>query len=386
MAVFFDEVTQYQQSSLQDSIRKAFRELKIDWKGKRKAFIKVNIVRPATPDSCVVTHPAVTEALIAVLRERGFDDIVIGEGSAAGVDANEAFKKSGYHQLAKKLNVRLLDINRAPTVRKAWDHGELELPEELLKSDVYINVAKMKTHFHVGVTLSIKNQQGLLRPEAKKANHREYDLHESLVSIAKVVQPDLNIVDAIESMEGEGPTSGKKKVTHAMVYGDNIYETDIACCQFMGISPAQIRYLHYAIKENLWNSEPDIRGDAFAAHRTCFEMPSPKPKKILNFYSWKNYRACAEDEHSFEEAIHLALIKPKYWFTFFPKFIYFVLFQKFHLLRGKKAKLPEDAGRILCIGDCCRKVASENGDYHVPGCPPKPEDILETISRMKWKK
>lgn len=383
MAVFFDEVTIYDRPLIQASIIKAFHELKVDLNGKKSAFIKVNIVRPAKPNSCVVTHPVVVEALINALRELGLSRITIGDGPAAGVNVNTAFKTSGYLHLAQKMKVPLLDLNKAQCVKKKWANGLLELPRDVLESDLYINVPKMKTHFHTGVTLSIKNQQGLLTPQAKKANHSEYDLFHSLISIAEVIQPDLVIIDAIDSMEGEGPTKGKKKHTKVMVYGDNMFETDIACCHFMGVSPSQIRYLTHAIKQGLFTSEPEIIGEAFALNRTLFEMPSPKPKKILNFYSWKNYRACAEDEHSFDKAIHLALIKPKYWLTFFPKFLYFVVFKRFDLLRGKKAKIPEEAGRILCIGDCCRKVALENGTYHVPGCPPKPEDILRTISRMK---
>ena len=219
-----------------------------------------------------------------------------------------AFKKSGYLSLAQKMRVRLFDINSAKCVKKKWEYGFIELPLELLESDVYINVPKMKTHFHTGVTLSIKNQQGLLTPEAKKANHREYDLHPALVSIAKIIQPDLIIIDAIESMEGEGPTKGTKKHTKVMVYGTDMSETDIACCHFMGVAPSQIRYLNYPINEGVVDAEPVIKGSAFSDRRTCFEMPRPIPKQILNFYSWKNYRACAQDEHSFEEAIHLALM------------------------------------------------------------------------------
>jgi len=173
------------------------------------------------------------------------------------------------------------------------------------------------------------------------------------------------------------------KNTEVLVYGKNLLETDIACCRFMGVSPSQIKHLSYAIQEKLGSTDPEIKGSAFEKNRTSFKMPSPKPKKIINFYSWKNYRACAEDEHSFEEAIHMALMNPKYWFTFFPKFFYFVIFKRFDLLRGKNAKIPEDAGRILCIGDCSRKVAMESNTYHVPGCPPKPVDIINTISSMK---
>lgn len=383
MAVFFDEVRRYRQAELQASITKAMDLINLETKRKKSVFIKVNIVRPARPSSCVVTHPAVVEALIHVLRMRGLHEVVVAEGPAAGVDVETAFKKSGYLRLSQKLGVPLLDLHKAERVAKEWKYGILELPLALIRSDLYINVIKMKTHYHTGVTLSIKSQQGLLTPEAKKANHREHNLHHSLVSIAKVVQPDLVIVDAVDSMEGEGPTTGQKRHTRVMVYGDNPYETDIACCHFMGVRPSEIQHLHHAIQQGLAASEPEIRGEAFSRHRTTFRMPSPKPKKILNFYSWKNYHACAEDDHCFEEAIHFALVRPKYWFTFFPKFLFLVIFKRFHLLRGKRAKIPKDPGRILCIGNCSQEVAKEIGAYFVPGCPPQPEDILKTISRMK---
>lgn len=385
MTVFFDEVRSYDRSLIQASIHRALRALDLDLKGKKSAFIKVNVVRPARPDSCVVTHPVVAEALIAVLRELGLREIAMGDGPAAGVDGSVAFKKSGYSRLARKTGVALVNLNETEGILREWEHGSITLPAAVLNSELYINVAKMKTHFHTGVTLSIKNQQGLLTPEAKKANHREQDLHQALVSIAKVIQPDLIIVDAVASMEGEGPTKGTRKDTEVMVYGKDLFETDLACCQFMGVSPAQVPHLEYAREQGLCPSEPEITGEAFARHRGSFEMPTPKPKQILNFYSWKNYRACAEDEHSFEEAIHLALVRPRYWFTFFPKFFYFVVFKKFHLLRGKMAEVPADAGQILCIGNCCRDVARENKADFVPGCPPKPEDILETVSKMRWR-
>ena len=190
------------------------------------------------------------------------------------------------------------------------------------------------------------------------------------------------MIDAIEAMEGEGPTTGTRKETRVMVYGKDMLETDIACCHFMGVSPFQIKHLRIPIEKGLVSAEAQSKGSAFDRHRTSFKMPSHKPKRILNFYSWKNYHACAEDEHSFEEAIHLALRKPKYWFKFFPKFMFLVLFNKFHLLRGRNAKTPEERGRILCIGNCCKRTAEENNTYFVPGCPPDPEDIIKAIIAM----
>ena len=383
MPAVFDEIHEYKAEQIRASVSRSVRRLGLDLRTKKSAFIKVNLVRPAGPESCIVTHPAVVEGLILSLRDHGVTDITIAEGSAAGVDTDAAFRRSGYQALARRMGVALSDLNKAHRCSRPWDHGILELPLQSFQSDLYINVPKMKTHFHTGVTLSIKNQQGLLTREAKKATHREYDLCPGLVSIAKVIRPHLIIVDGIDGMEGEGPTKGTRKHTGVLVYGDDMLETDIACCQFMGVSPFEIRHIKYAAEQGLGRVEPEIVGDAFASRRTSFIMPTPLPKQILNFYSWKNYRACAEDEHSFEEAIHLALITPRYWFTFFPKFFYFTLMGRFHLLRGRNARFPDAPGRVLCIGDCCRGIAEDRGACFVPGCPPKPEDIIKAISRMK---
>jgi uncharacterized protein (DUF362 family) len=383
MAVIFDEVKKYRCLPLQASMAKALQGLKLDLAGKKSAFIKVNIVRPARPGSAVVTHPAVAEALIRVLRDSGIKDIAVGEGPAVGVDAERAFGKSGYASLARKTGVRLLDLHRSERKKVPWAYGDLELPLEAMSSDIYITVAKMKTHYHTGVTLAVKSQQGLLTPQAKKANHKDRDLHRSLVAIAGAIRPDWVIIDGIEAMEGEGPTQGKKKRTEVMVYGDDLFETDIACCYFMGVDPGKIEHLRRAVEEGLASFESQVKDRAAALCRSVFAMPSPKPKRLLNFYSWKNYRACAEDDHCFEEAIHWALGKPKYWIPFFPKFLKFVLFRRFHLLRGKGARIPEEPGRVLCLGDCCRDVAAERGADFVPGCPPKPEDIIKTVARMK---
>jgi uncharacterized protein (DUF362 family) len=381
--VLFEQLNEYRADEIQALVSGAFEKLACNLKDKKTAFLKMNVVRPAGPESGVVTHPTVIEGIVLALRDRGITGITIGDGSAAGVDSEEAFRKAGYADLAARIGVRLLDLNASKRVSKPWDFGTLDLPTDVLESDLYISVPKMKTHFHTGVTLSIKNQQGLLTREAKKATHREFDLIPGLVSIAKAIRPHLIVVDAIDSMEGEGPTKGIKKHTGVLVFGTDMLETDVACCRFMGVDPFSIRLMQVAAEKQIGCAEPEIIGEAFEASRTSFKMPSPKPKRILNFYSWQNYRACAEDEHSFEEAIHLALRNPKHWFTFFPKFLYFVLFGNFHLLRGRKARYPESPGRVLCIGECCRDMGQKPGTQFVAGCPPKPEDILDAIKRMK---
>ena len=69
------------------------------------------------------------------------------------------------------------------------------------------------------------------------------------MELAKVVKPDLIVVDAVEAMEGEGPLRGKKKEVGALVIGTNILEVDIACCEIMGIRLYQNLFILRCSKE-----------------------------------------------------------------------------------------------------------------------------------------
>lgn len=97
MAVFLDEIGHYRLGDLQDAIDRALEELGVDLSGKRTAFIKPNLVIAAKPGTAVVTHPMVVEALVNVLRERGFTSISIGDGPGVGLDVEKVFQIGRAH-------------------------------------------------------------------------------------------------------------------------------------------------------------------------------------------------------------------------------------------------------------------------------------------------
>ncbi|HZI95018.1 MAG TPA: DUF362 domain-containing protein [Patescibacteria group bacterium] len=388
MPVHFEAVDQYRLKEIESAFERSLDRLKFDLSGRRTAFLKPNIVRPAKPNSAMVTHPRVAEAVINVLRRRGVSDVRVGEASSVGVDVEESFDVSGYRAMARRLGVPLLNLNDVERREVQWMFGRLRLPAVALESDLYINMAKLKTHFHTTVTLGVKNQKGLLLPEDKQFDHLEVRLHPALAEYARLARPHLTVVDGIVGMEGEGPTQGTPKNSGVFVCGDDIYETDFACSRFMGVDPTQVTHLAYAVERGLIKlpggdaAALPVTGEAFEARRSIFRLPKNEPKKIMNFYGWKNHRACAECEHAVEHAFALGMRNPKYWFTFLPKIAYLMMFDRVDLIRGREAKIPEKHGRLLLVGDCTQRLAEEYGVDYAKGCVPRPEEVIRRIVEM----
>jgi hypothetical protein len=36
-------------------------------------------------------------------------------------------------------------------------------------------------------------------------------------------------------------------------------------------------------------------------------------------------------------------------------------------------------GKIVCIGDCTKRLAKDEGYIHVPGCPPRRRDLIDIL-------
>lgn len=380
MAIYAQKVGSYQQQAVRNAIDNGLRALDIQLEGKRTAVIKPNLVHAGSPDHAVITHPVVVEALIDELQARGIERITIAERSAIEVDTMEAFEIAGYSSMARRKDVALADLSKLPRSKMQWKYGSLDVPQEILDADLYVSVPKMKTHCHATVTLSVKNQWGLLPPPVRQQGHQS-GLHEALIELSKVIKPHLILVDGIEGMEGLGPTEGTKIHSRVLVMGDNMYETDVACCQLMGIDPHLPEHLQLAFEQGLWQGDPTfVGGEAPRVPR--FALPPDGPRKMLNFYAWRNGRACSMAERVFEEAFQLALHNPRYWFTFMPKFIGHSVLGRLDYIRGVGAEPPDDHGAVLWVCDCSRQFISNNGTVVVPGCPPRPEDVLEAITRM----
>lgn len=377
MAVFLAEIGRYRLEDVRDAIGRALDELGVDLSGKRTAFIKPNLVIAAKPGTAVVTHPVVVEALVEVLRARGVTSISMGDGPGVGLDVDEVFRVTGYSKLAERLGVDLVNLNTTERRKREWKYGEMGVPAIVEDTDLYVNVPKLKTHGYTRVTLAVKNHKGLLSEADKKRDH-QLGLHDPLAQQATIRPPDLIVLDGILGVEGDGPLNGKAVKSRVFAVGTNMLEVDSVAARLMGFDPVDIEHLRLAHELGVGDMDPEVVG---AAPSRDFEPANEAFGRVANIYSWRDPTACSMCIDSFSGAAHLAVRKPKYWFTLVPKLAYWGVFRKLHIIQGKAARLPGEAGRVVCLGECTRGLAEREGLTHLSGCPPTPEQVAETLRK-----
>jgi hypothetical protein len=111
-------------------------------------------------------------------------------------------------------------IQAVPFVEKLsveFSNGRLfrrmDLAREAFEFDAVINLAKLKTHTQMVLTLAVKNLFGTVIGTDKASWHlragKDVDCFATvLVQIFEKIRPVLSIVDGILAMEGNGPNSG----------------------------------------------------------------------------------------------------------------------------------------------------------------------------------
>ena len=330
---------------------------------KDKIFIKPNIVHSASPKSGIITHPRIVEALIKYLQEYA-DEIIIGEGSAVGHNTDLVFKNTGYSNLAEKYDIKLVDLNKSERVTKKWQYGELRLPK-LIETHEYINVPTMKTHSLTTVTLGMKNQKGLLLPKDKKQSHI-LGLHGPIRALAKIVKPDLTLVDGIICTEGNAFLLRKRpKKMNLIIAGQDMVEVDNVCANIMGFDVDNIRHIPTI-------RSIDVNGIPISEVRTKF-APVEKVRKILN--TTIRLEGCSGCSICVDQALQMLSRSPISALSF----IIYSVFGRLEIISGTDTPIPTDHGKLIFVGDCSAKQAKKYGVDYIKGCPPEPDDVLKAI-------
>jgi uncharacterized protein (DUF362 family) len=226
----------------------------------KRILIKPNAARLASPGEGVTTHPLVIAATIDHLRGKNVKEIIIGESCIFGVDAKEAFQRTGLKTIADERRVELLDLDRLDPMELTIPRGRLlrkiKVSSILKDVDIIISIPVMKTHMHTQVTLSLKNMKGLLwRREKARFHHlstkkemtRGYKTLDMAISeMAMVLRPHLTIIDGTVGMEGMGPAYGRPKAMGIVIVGDNALSADAVAARLMGFQPGRIPHLRFA--------------------------------------------------------------------------------------------------------------------------------------------
>lgn len=249
-------------------------------------IIKPNAKHQIIPGYGVVTDPRIVEAAIKLAFKFSPSKIEIAEGAcypSGAYDTMSAFQSTGIMEVAKKLDLGLIDLN-------SWDSMDIELDDGLgldwvkvgrsvVEADFILNIPVLKTHRGTLMTACLKNiGMGCAVREEKKRIHR-LGLDEGIVDVYSIVKPNFHIVDAVVALEGDGPNypPGKPKPLGLIIAGGDGLAVDAVCCNIMGIDPMKVEHLRLAHEKGLGNIDLkniDLVGKELSEVINEFELPS----------------------------------------------------------------------------------------------------------------
>ncbi len=258
--VSVEQVETYELSKLRAAIDRQFEALGVekDLRPDMKVLIKPNLLAAHRPERTATTHPAVVMAIISWLRERGVCDITIAD-SPGGLykqgNLRAVYESCGYQALkaAAVLNMDTgYDDVSSP---EGFANQSFNIINPVIEADYIINVAKLKTHGLTVVSAGIKNLFGSVPGLQKPEWHFKYpninDFCRMLIELAQVVNPNVTVIDAVETMEGNGPLNGRPRHLGLMLASRDVFSQDYYAAKLMGIPPEDVPILAQATELGL---------------------------------------------------------------------------------------------------------------------------------------
>jgi len=151
------------------------------------------------------TDPRVLEALLAYLRDHGYQRLAVMESCTGGNFTRLVFKVTGYDRICRRYGARSVYLDEGPTVEVVLEGEEspIRIPrllhDEIVNrgGNLYLSLPKLKTHSMATVTLGVKNQQAFPVDADRMDRHTHATLHRRLAALYRLTRPDFCIIEGL---------------------------------------------------------------------------------------------------------------------------------------------------------------------------------------------
>lgn len=222
----------------------------------KRILVHPNLVNFHNPSACssselirgVVDHIALHTDQEILVADAGFHN------------TKEAFEKLDYTSLSRSGNITLFDLNDDETIEAfAYTKDLTKLPigfsKKIAGADFTIVAVPAKMHSYYTVTLSLKTHivGSLVVKRSPFGIHARWPwlhtgykpAHMTLTELYLQYPADCALIDGMQAMEGNGPSSGTEVNLGWMIASFNPIAADALAAYLMGFDPTtEIGYLH----------------------------------------------------------------------------------------------------------------------------------------------
>jgi uncharacterized protein (DUF362 family) len=368
---------------------------------KARVFIKPNIVfwtrKVAFPKWGVITTSRMIEDAVILLKERGIDDITIGEGMVVVTRDNEtpahAFESLGYNRLNQRYGVKAVNVFEREFREVDLGNGEtLNFNADILESDFVVDVPVLKTHAQTVVTLGIKNLKGMIDINSRKKCHNadpEKDLNYWVARLADPMPPMLTILDGVYTTERGPSFDGRVRRSNLIMASADVLSADMVGAKVLGYEPSQVPYLvhaaqnrHRSLDLSTVETVGEKIGDVASLHKYTFPynkddtLPLPMEKMGIKGLSYRKYDLTLCTYCSSVNGVVLAAVAGAWNGT---------PWDDVEVLTGKSMSPTPGKKKTILFGKCMYQRHKDNPVIQemipIKGCPPQPKSIVEAFHR-----
>jgi len=370
---------------------------------KARVFIKPNIVMWTKavpfPKWGVITTSRVIEDMVVLLKERGVEEITIGEGMVTNKPKDKetpahAAEYLGYNALNKRYGVKFVNVFEHPFEEVDLGDGVvLNFNTDILHSDFVVNLPVLKTHAQTMISLGLKNLKGVIDVVSRRRCHNTDPVKNLNFFIARLTDklpPMFTLIDGIYTNERGPSFDGRIHRSNILVASADPVSADLVGARLLGYNPADVPHLVHAAKNRarpLDLSDIETVGekieDLASFHDYDFPynedgtLPMPMEQMGIKGLAYRKYDLSLCTYCSGLNGIVLTAIARAYKGK---------PFDEIEVLNGKIQKPAPGMKHTILLGKCMYEANKDNPDIQdlvaIKSCPPQPKAIVKAFHQV----
>ncbi len=230
-----------------------------------RVVLKPNMSFARTPDFGATTHPQVVATVAAACVQAGAKKVIVLDHTLHRPEL--CLERSGIREACKSLSgVHVLTFQERKFFKEVNIPGgraldRVEVIQEVLESDLLVNLPVAKSHSATGVSLGIKGLMGLIWD--RESFHSRWNINQALADLATAIKPQLTVLDATRALTSGGPGGpGEVRKTNLIIAGTDpvavdAYGVTIAPWYGQNFKGRQVEHLLIAHQRGLGKIDTD---------------------------------------------------------------------------------------------------------------------------------